>query len=228
MAIHHGDDTIHTGDTGCSMHHTEDRTITEGLPQGSLDALIRTLVNIRCCLIEHQDARRRQHRPRQSHQLRLTHGEMNLLATKLSPSQSSSGASQPSHVSVATPNSPPPASTTTSQISFESGGSASELVTVVRAAFRKVLGDQPMENQSNFFTFGGDPISAIRCCTALRTSRFTVKVRDIYENPTVAGLAALLAQRDPKPEQQSPSHVSNACLLRKTPIEEWLFPLRSC
>ncbi|KAJ5190381.1 uncharacterized protein N7498_009366 [Penicillium cinerascens] len=146
-----------------------------------------------------------------------------LLATKLSPSGSSSGVSQPSHVSAATPTPPPPASKVNSQISSERAGSASELVTVVRVAFHKVLGDRPMEDHSNFFTLGGDSISAIRCCTALRTSGFTVKVRDIYENPTVTGLAALLAQRDPKPEQQRPSHVSNACTLRNTPIVEWFF-----
>ncbi|CAI7630016.1 unnamed protein product [Penicillium pancosmium] len=89
-----------------------------------------------------------------------------LLATKLSPSGSSSGVSQPSHVSAATPTPSPPASRVTSQTSTESGGSASDLVTVVRVAFHKVLGDRPIEDQSNFFTLGGDSISAIRCCRA--------------------------------------------------------------
>ncbi|KAL2700826.1 hypothetical protein AAEP93_007645 [Penicillium crustosum] len=146
-----------------------------------------------------------------------------LLATKLSPSRSSFRASQPSHVSAATPIPPPPEPTVATQISLKSPGSAPELVTVVCAAFRKVLGGRSMEDQSNFFTLGGDSISAIRCCTALRSSGFTVKVRDIYENPTVTALASLLAQRGPKPEQQSPSHVSNASLLRNTPIVEWFF-----
>jgi hypothetical protein len=36
-AIRHGDDRIHPGDTGCSVRHTEDRTIPEGLLQDSLD-----------------------------------------------------------------------------------------------------------------------------------------------------------------------------------------------
>ncbi|KAJ5508318.1 hypothetical protein N7527_010461 [Penicillium freii] len=66
-AIHHGDDTIHPGDTDCSMRHTEDHTIPEGPLQGSLDPLIHALVNIRRYLIEHQDTRPRQ-------QLRLTRG----------------------------------------------------------------------------------------------------------------------------------------------------------
>ena len=74
VAIRHGDDTIYPGDTSCSMRHTENRTIPEGLLQGSLDSLIRALVNIRRCLIKHQDARPRQHCPRQSHQLSLTRG----------------------------------------------------------------------------------------------------------------------------------------------------------
>lgn len=65
-AIRHGDDTIHPGDTGCSMRHTEDHTIPEGPLQGSLDPLIHALVNIR------RNSSNTRTRPR--HQLRLIRG----------------------------------------------------------------------------------------------------------------------------------------------------------
>ncbi|KAJ5178313.1 tyrocidine synthetase 1 [Penicillium coprophilum] len=50
-----------------------------------------------------------------------------------------------------------------------------------------------------------------------------LKFRDMYENPTVTGLASILTQQGPKPVQQHPNHVSNACLLQNTPILEWIF-----
>ncbi|KAM6480828.1 hypothetical protein HDV62DRAFT_398717 [Trichoderma sp. SZMC 28011] len=58
----------------------------------------------------------------------------------------------------------------------------------VRAAFRTVLGTKSLENNSNFFSMGGDSISVIKLRSAFTKAGLKCKVKDIYQNPTIGAL----------------------------------------
>ncbi|KAM7190121.1 hypothetical protein V8F20_009851 [Naviculisporaceae sp. PSN 640] len=78
--------------------------------------------------------------------------------------------------------------------SHDQSFSPSEMLVV--AAFKKILGpDKAISQQSNFFTIGGDSISAIRVCTAIRAAagkKANVRVRDLYVSPTVEAIAKFI------------------------------------
>ncbi|MEE3851342.1 amino acid adenylation domain-containing protein [Gordonia sp. LSe1-13] len=65
---------------------------------------------------------------------------------------------------------------------------------IVAAAMRTVIGDDSVDltPESNFFATGGTSLSAARLAAALAADGHPVAVPDVFDRPTVAGLAELL------------------------------------
>lgn len=61
--------------------------------------------------------------------------------------------------------------------------------TVIRHVCQRVLGVDAIGPEDDFFGLGGDSIRAIRLVGELRRAGLKLEVRDIFQNPTVAGLA---------------------------------------
>ena len=64
----------------------------------------------------------------------------------------------------------------------------------------EVLGLDQVSADSGFFALGGDSLLALRVAARLREAGHPVELRDVYANPTVAGLAAWLVNRPDRPE----------------------------
>ncbi|HEY0782923.1 MAG TPA: phosphopantetheine-binding protein, partial [Thermoanaerobaculia bacterium] len=70
--------------------------------------------------------------------------------------------------------------------------------TALAALFAEVLGQPRIGGHDSFFARGGGSLQAARVAVRIRQSLGAdVPLRAIYEDPTVAGLAAALAARDP-------------------------------
>ncbi|WP_169823294.1 non-ribosomal peptide synthetase, partial [Aldersonia kunmingensis] len=73
---------------------------------------------------------------------------------------------------------------------------------MVAAVFGEITGAERVGRWDDFFALGGNSLSATRVVGTLRQRvRVTVAVRGLFDNPTVAGFAAVLAgaQRDSRP-----------------------------
>ncbi|KAL6810482.1 hypothetical protein V8C40DRAFT_284048 [Trichoderma camerunense] len=64
--------------------------------------------------------------------------------------------------------------------------------TRIQSAFKEILGDRQFPSDTSFFSMGGDSISVIRLRSVLTKAGFTLKVKDIYQNPTITALADFL------------------------------------
>jgi amino acid adenylation domain-containing protein/non-ribosomal peptide synthase protein (TIGR01720 family) len=74
----------------------------------------------------------------------------------------------------------------------------------------------------NFFELGGDSILSLQIVAAANRSGFKLTPKQIYENPTIAELAAVVKQGEERRINQGP--VSGPCPL--TPIQRWFFERR--
>ncbi|WP_416778066.1 amino acid adenylation domain-containing protein [Xenorhabdus budapestensis] len=68
------------------------------------------------------------------------------------------------------------------------------LETRLCAIWQEILGLAQVGIEDNFFRIGGDSIVSIQLVSKLRQAGFTVQVKSIFEAPTVARLAQVLAQ----------------------------------
>ncbi|TDC88755.1 Pls/PosA family non-ribosomal peptide synthetase [Actinomadura sp. 7K507] len=72
------------------------------------------------------------------------------------------------------------------------------------AMWAEVLGESPAAPGADFFALGGGSLAAARLVSALRPHHPSVSVGDVYENPTLRGLAAHLGDRGPESTQAGP------------------------
>jgi non-ribosomal peptide synthetase-like protein len=59
-------------------------------------------------------------------------------------------------------------------------------------SWAEILGEQPPIRETDFFDVGGGSLAAARLVSVLRAEHPTVTVRDVYDTPTLGGLAARL------------------------------------
>ncbi|HEY0475638.1 MAG TPA: amino acid adenylation domain-containing protein, partial [Kribbella sp.] len=83
----------------------------------------------------------------------------------------------------------------------------------------EVLGVDRVGVDDNFFELGGDSILSIQVVSRARQAGLGLMPRDVFNHPTVAGLAASVAEAVPVPAEQGP--VTGEVPL--TPIQHWLF-----
>ncbi|MGH3754123.1 MAG: amino acid adenylation domain-containing protein [Pseudonocardiaceae bacterium] len=83
--------------------------------------------------------------------------------------------------------------------------------------FADLLGAGPVGIDDNFFALGGDSIGSIQLVSRARVAGLVITPRQVFENPTVAGLAAVAEATGD--EQAAVSGVGR---VRSTPIVEWL------
>ncbi|KAI6594152.1 NRPS [Pyricularia oryzae] len=131
---------------------------------------------------------------------------------------------QGGEATMAKPPSPQPLSGRTIASTSTSPRSAS--TDLVIAAFEKILGaGKAIDAETNFFAVGGDSISVIRLCTALRAAvvaaglgKITLRVRDIYAVPTPEELAGII-------DKQTGKNVDSGGRQLKKPTPPDTFPI---
>jgi amino acid adenylation domain-containing protein/non-ribosomal peptide synthase protein (TIGR01720 family) len=84
--------------------------------------------------------------------------------------------------------------------------------------WQKVLGIEKIGIRDNFFEIGGDSIKAIQVSAGLKKYGLTLKVNDLFLNPTIEQLAHCVAETDRIIHQGT---VEGEVEL--TPIQEWFF-----
>ncbi|PNP44468.1 hypothetical protein THARTR1_11039 [Trichoderma harzianum] len=109
--------------------------------------------------------------------------------------------------------------------------------TRIQSAFKEILGDRQFPRDASFFSMGGDSISVIRLRSVLTKAGFMLKVKDIYQNPTIIALADFLdptrstgddadnvnvLQSSVQPMLKTESQMVSS-LVPPTPIIDWFF-----
>jgi amino acid adenylation domain-containing protein/non-ribosomal peptide synthase protein (TIGR01720 family) len=89
----------------------------------------------------------------------------------------------------------------------------------VARTFREVLQREQVGIHRNYFELGGDSITAIQIVARLKREGWQVAVRDLFEHPTVAGLAVRLQRAGAAPAV-SDSLRPHALL---SPVQQWFF-----
>jgi amino acid adenylation domain-containing protein/non-ribosomal peptide synthase protein (TIGR01720 family) len=85
--------------------------------------------------------------------------------------------------------------------------------------WREVLGIEAPGVHDNFFELGGDSILSIQVVSRARQAGLTIAPRDLFQSPTIAGLAAAAPQA-----ANAPAHVEIASgEVELTPIQHWFF-----
>nr|WQM80062.1 non-ribosomal peptide synthetase [Streptomyces sp.] len=95
------------------------------------------------------------------------------------------------------------------------------------ALFRDVLGEQHIPPDTGFFTLGGDSILAIHLVSRARRAGLPLTSQDVFRHPTVAALAATLADRSPLPTgphvpAPSDTGTDDDPAVEPTPVMHWL------
>jgi amino acid adenylation domain-containing protein/non-ribosomal peptide synthase protein (TIGR01720 family) len=105
----------------------------------------------------------------------------------------------------------------------------------IAAVWAEVLRVSPIDPDLHFFALGGDSILAIQVVSRCRQRGLTVRLKDVFDCPTVAQLARrVVSQQKPnlsgdetKPAAVSPAPASRpAPQDRLTPIQHWFFDQR--
>jgi amino acid adenylation domain-containing protein/non-ribosomal peptide synthase protein (TIGR01720 family) len=93
-----------------------------------------------------------------------------------------------------------------------------DLEKIIAAVWEGVLGRGPVGIHDNYFALGGDSIRAIQVVSRLHQQGFKVEVHDIFQFPTVAGLAGRVTKLERIADQGSVSG-----MIPLTPVQEWFF-----
>ncbi|PYH90753.1 acetyl-CoA synthetase-like protein [Aspergillus ellipticus CBS 707.79] len=91
---------------------------------------------------------------------------------------------------------------------------------LIASAMCQILGVQEVYGNSNFFSLSGNSLSALRLCSALRKQGFKLSVKDVYNHPTVAELAANV-KYSPHPNMSSNKKLEDYGSIHPTPIMDW-------
>lgn len=87
------------------------------------------------------------------------------------------------------------------------------------ALFARVLGLETLGVHDSFFALGGDSIVSMRLVAQARAAGLAISPRDVFEHPTVAGLAALAGTTGPRRAADPDAGTGDIPL---TPILRWL------
>ncbi len=92
-----------------------------------------------------------------------------------------------------------------------------EVEELLQAIWEKVLNKQEVSVTANFFELGGDSIKTILVSSQARKYGYALEIRDIYQSPTIKGLAPRISRLEPTEE------VEIAGQLLLSPIQSWFF-----
>jgi aspartate racemase len=89
---------------------------------------------------------------------------------------------------------------------------------VLAGVFADVLGLPAVDHEASFFDIGGDSIVAIQLVSRARRAGLSFTPQDVFEHPTVSGLAAICGRVDESPAEAADDGVGRVPL---TPVMEW-------
>ena len=112
----------------------------------------------------------------------------------------------------------PPVATEPSSGSPEGALPRTELEHILAAAWQEVLGRDSIGVDDNFFTLGGDSIKTIQIAGRVRRQGIRLAMADIFRNPTIRQLAAVVKTISRAPSQKP---LTGPCPL--TPIQQHFF-----
>ncbi|WP_144161834.1 non-ribosomal peptide synthetase [Paraburkholderia sp. BCC1885] len=96
-----------------------------------------------------------------------------------------------------------------------------DVETALLAVWQTVLGRDDFGVTDNFFTLGGDSISSLRVIAQARAIGWTVSARQVFEHPTVRGLA--IVARAVVAAAESEAAVSEPLEVPLAPMQRWFF-----
>jgi aryl carrier-like protein len=88
--------------------------------------------------------------------------------------------------------------------------------------WREALGVERVGPDDDFFDLGGDSVIGLQIAARLRDAGYEVSSAQLYDTPTVAGLAAVLSPKTPEPEPQrfTPAGLDERTLARVSALLE--------
>lgn len=98
-----------------------------------------------------------------------------------------------------------------------------QLRRIVADAWKKVLGVSSVEDDSNFFTVGGDSILALELVSTLTQSGLRLAPKDVFGHPTLVAQVALLAAAAPASGAAAEPDEAVSGTVALTPIQHWFF-----
>ncbi|TWJ22964.1 non-ribosomal peptide synthetase [Micromonospora endolithica] len=98
------------------------------------------------------------------------------------------------------------------------GEPGDDAATVLAGVFADVLGLPSVDHRASLFDIGGDSIIAIQLVSRARRAGLSFTPQDVFEHPTVEGLAAICGRVDDGPAEIADDGVGRVPL---TPIMEW-------
>ncbi|BAN48012.1 non-ribosomal peptide synthase/polyketide synthase [Metapseudomonas resinovorans] len=90
---------------------------------------------------------------------------------------------------------------------------------LLAAIWQEVLGVERVGRQDNFFELGGDSIISIQVVSRARRAGLKLSPRDLFQQQSLAALAAVAREQETSQAQQGPVEGSQAL----TPIQHWFF-----
>ncbi len=85
-------------------------------------------------------------------------------------------------------------------------------------AWQRILGNEAVGIYDNYFSIGGDSIKAIQIVSRLQEENLKIEVRDIFQEPTIAGLAEKVVKTGCVADQSMTTGV-----VPLTPVQCWFF-----
>jgi amino acid adenylation domain-containing protein/non-ribosomal peptide synthase protein (TIGR01720 family) len=96
----------------------------------------------------------------------------------------------------------------------------------VARCWAEVLGGVRAGAHDNFFALGGDSILSIQVVARLRRAGWQVAARDLFEHPTLAGLAGVAVPVEGAPAAAAEAEAEEEGEAPLTPIQAWFFAVQ--